>query len=214
MKTRREKARFSRFCLWTIATFLGAQSVGAETRESQEALLRRYPFDPACPWGRIANGKGMVVRCISEREAAFLAQAKPASAPAASGGAGGATAEKPGTTAGASTTKSDGPLVVTVSPIVADQGELNNEKLVKPKDRYAKCVEDHGGMKEATGEVSVRFLVRSQGIAEGVSVQKHVNVSVEAARCVADIVDRRRVGAPDAPLVGATVVVKFDRAAR
>jgi hypothetical protein len=36
-------------------------------------------------------------------------------------------------------------------------------------------------------------------------------VSAEAARCVAEIVDRRRVGPPEAPLVGATVVVRFDR---
>jgi len=39
-------------------------------------------------------------------------------------------------------------------------------------------------------------------------------VSAEAARCVAEIVDRRRVGTPDAPLVGATVVVKFDKVAK
>jgi hypothetical protein len=42
-----------------------------------------------------------------------------------------------------------------------------------------------------------------------VSVQKRQNVSAEAAHCVAEVVDRRRVGVPDEPLVGATLVVKF-----
>jgi hypothetical protein len=73
---------------------------------------------------------------------------------------------------------------------------------------------DHGGMKDRSGQVDVRFLVRSKGIAEGVSVQKRVNVSAEAARCIAEIVDRRRVGVPDAPLVGATVVIKFEKPAK
>jgi hypothetical protein len=105
-------------------------------------------------------------------------------------------------------------LDVTVGPVVADQGELSVGKLSQPKARYAKCVADHGGLKDRSGTVDVRFLVRSKGIAEGVSVQKRVNVSPEAARCVAEVVDRRRVGVPDAPLVGATVTIKFERAAK
>lgn len=32
----------------------------------------RYPFDPACPWGRLANGKGMITRCLGEEEARAL----------------------------------------------------------------------------------------------------------------------------------------------
>ena len=105
-------------------------------------------------------------------------------------------------------------LDVSVGPVVADQGELSVGKLNQPKSRYAKCITDHGGLKDKTGEVDVRFLVRSKGIAEGVSVQKRVNVSAEAARCVAEVVDRRRVGVPDAPLVGATVIIKFEKLAK
>jgi hypothetical protein len=55
----------------------------------------------------------------------------------------------------------------------------------------------------------VRFLVRAKGVAEGVSVAKRTNMSKEAAQCVADVVDRRRVGTPESPMVGATVLVKF-----
>ena len=98
---------------------------------------------------------------------------------------------------------------MTVGPVTADKGELGIGKLGVPKDRYAKCIEDNGGLKGTTGEVHVRFLVRSKGVAEGVSVQKRQNVSAEAAHCIAEVVDRRRVGVPDEPLVGATLVIKL-----
>ncbi len=206
---------------------LAAASVGAQRSESQETMLRRYPFDPACPFGRIANGKGMVVRCISEEESNFLLKRPAPGAPrtpeAPSTGVALATppaAAAPSATAPSEVEPPDAPvtgdarLEVTVGPIVADQGELSVGKLSQPKSRYERCVLDHGGLKDKTGEVYVRFLVRSKGIAEGVSVQKRVNVSAEAARCVAEVVDRRRVGIPDAPLVGATLTVKFDRPAK
>lgn len=77
-----------------------------------------------------------------------------------------------------------------------------------------KCVNANGGLKDGTGEVQVRFLVRQRGRAEGVSVAKRSNLSAEAARCVSEVVDRRYVGVPDAPIVGATVVIKFAKAAK
>src|ERR1700760_633178 len=52
--------------------------------ETADALLRRYPYDPACPWGRIGNGKGVVVRCRSEAEAQALRAGTVQAAPAAS----------------------------------------------------------------------------------------------------------------------------------
>ncbi len=36
------------------------------------ALETRYPYDPACPWGRLANGRGMITRCLGEEEARAL----------------------------------------------------------------------------------------------------------------------------------------------
>jgi len=103
---------------------------------------------------------------------------------------------------------------VTVGPVTADEGKLGVGKLGAPKDKYAKCVQDNGGLKNDAGEVHVRFLVRSKGIAEGVSVAKRSNVNADAARCVAEVVDRRRVGIPDSPMVGATVVIKFTKLAK
>src|SRR3954447_8344938 len=58
--------------------------------ETADALLRRYPYDPACPWGRIGNGKGLIVRCLSESEAQGLRSgtlALPNALPAASSSA-------------------------------------------------------------------------------------------------------------------------------
>src|SRR5450755_570095 len=55
----------------SIASVLLAFGVAA-SGESADALLRRYPYDPACPWGRIGNGKGIIVRCVSEGEASAL----------------------------------------------------------------------------------------------------------------------------------------------
>jgi hypothetical protein len=203
-----------------IALLAPATAALAQKSDSPEALVRRYPFDPACPWGRVGNGKGMIVRCISEEEAGQLVKRTPLLSSPATGAGGSAPATETPPSAGISGSGSESSagttddLEVNVGPIVADQGELSVSKLAQPKSRYARCVLDHGGLKDKSGEVHVRFLVRSKGIAEGVSVLKRVNVSNETARCVADIVDRRRVGTPDAPLVGATVVVKFDKIAK
>jgi hypothetical protein len=174
--------------------------------ETQQSLLERYPYDPACPWGRIANGKGMVLRCLSETESVELKAKAPPEAPAPPAAA---TAEAAPGDAGAPAEGKAQELEVSVGPVTADEGTLGVGKLGAPKDKYIKCVQDNGGLKDKTGEVHVRFLVRGKGIAEGVSVAKRSNVGADAARCVAEVVDRRRVGIPDSPMVGATVVVKF-----
>jgi len=98
--------------------------------------------------------------------------------------------------------------------VTADSGTLGIGKLGAPRDRYVKCVTDNGGLKDKEGEVQIRFLLRARGRAEGVSVAKRSNVSVEAARCISEVVDRRYVGVPDAPIVGATVAIKFAKAAK
>jgi hypothetical protein len=216
-----------------LAALLGlaALATGAvAVAEAEDALLKRYPFDPACPWGRVGNGKGMVVRCLSEDEAKGLrsaaaqpaAAAKPvAPAPAVPGGKPpGEAAATTSTTPAAETADAteptepgdpDAALDVQVGPVTAEEGTLGIGKLGQPKDKYAACVQKNGGLTGKTGEVAVRFLVRGKGIAEGVSVSKRSNLSKEAAQCVADVVDRRRVGTPESPMVGATVLVKFTK---
>ncbi len=195
--------------------------------ETVDALLRRYPYDPACAWGRVGNGKGLIVRCLSEPEAQALRSGAIAGALPAAGASASASATPPTTVpAPAATTDdvsepdagapvfTDEKLDVSVGPVTADSGTLGIGKLGAPKDKYVKCIGDNGGLKEATGEVQVRFLLRAKGRAEGVSVVKRSGVTAEAARCVSEIVDRRFVGVPDAPIVGATVVIKFSRSAK
>ena len=212
-----------------LAALLGlaALATGAvAVAEAEDALLKRYPFDPACPWGRVGNGKGMVVRCLSEDEAKLIraAAAKPApAAPAVGAKPGDAATAAPATPAASEPTSPDAAgepsepadpdaaLDVQVGPVTAEEGTLGIGKLGQPKDKYAACVQKNGGLTGKTGEVAVRFLVRGKGIAEGVSVSKRSNVSKEAAQCVAEVVDRRRVGTPESPMVGATVLVKFTK---
>lgn len=204
-----------------LVSALGFTALGlvaaAALSESVENLVRRYPYDPACVWGRLANGKGTIVRCLSEQEAAGLAPVAnalpvaPAAAPAPVLSPALAPSAAPATTTAVTpeAPAKPGRYDVIVGPVTADHGELPVGKLGQPKDRYLKCLDDNGGLRGDSGEVHVRFLVRSKGVAEGVSVQKRVNVSAEAARCVSEVVDRRHVGTPDEPLVGATVLVKF-----
>lgn len=204
--------------------------------ETTDALLRRYPYDPACPWGRIGNGKGLIVRCITEAEAQALragtvvtpsssavpgasSSAPPAVAPPSSATAAtiAAPEEVSEADAGAPTptpTPSNEKLEITVGPVTADSGTLGVGKLAAARDKYLKCVNDNGGLKEPSGEVHVRFMLRQKGRAEGVSVAKRSGVSAEAARCVSEVVDRRYVGVPAEPMVGATVVIKFTKAAK
>jgi hypothetical protein len=218
-----------------VAILLGfaALATGAvAVAEAEDALLKRYPYDPACAWGRVGNGKGMVVRCISEDEAKSLRTA-PVATPAAAKPAAATTpasTTKPveGATTPAATaaetapdtaaepepapgTEADAALDVVVGPVKADEGTLGIGKLGAPKDKYSACVQKNGGLSGKTGEVSVRFLVRAKGVAEGVSVDKRTNLSKEAAQCVAEVVDRRRVGTPESAMVGATVLVKFTK---
>ncbi len=200
------------------------------------ATEARYPYDPACPWGRIANGKGMITRCISEVEARNLVSTRvpaapaktPATAPTAAATPTAAVAAPaapaPGAPtqtpveppAGSSPPPEEAPVIqgqpvrVEVGPLLPEEGELAMGALHKPVDKYRACVDENGGLSGKTGEVQIHFLVRGErGRAEGVEVTKVRGVSQKAARCIADVVDRRRTGTPTAPMVGATLVFKI-----
>ena len=163
----------------------------------------RYPYDPACAWGRVANGRGMVVRCLTRAESeALVARAPVPAAPASA----------------ALTVAADGGVAasgvsVEILPLQIDEGKLAQatNKLSAAKDRLAECVTKHGGLGGAkSAELKLRFLVRAQrGRAEGVSVSKRTGISAEAARCASDVIDRRLVGEPEVPMTGVTLTVKF-----
>lgn len=184
--------------------------VGARPGVAQEAS--RYPYDPVCAWGRVSNGKGMLVRCITESEARALPAklAAPTAPPAPS-------ASAPPTPSG-----SAAPSAPAVEPqkfslssitVVADDGSLPgaDKKLALGKDKMLECLGKHGGLEKPEGEVQVRFLVSARGRAEGVSVHKRVGMSAAAASCIAHVVDRRSVGNPAATMLGATAVIRVSK---
>lgn len=174
---------------------------------------KRYPFDPACPWGRVADGHGMLIRCLNPAEASRLLQVEVGAQPLGSA----ATTPETKSEGGSDNKTLDDESAQTVQklsvdsvgPAVADAGELPlaGKKLALPKDRYIECVTKHGGLTAKQGKVVVRFLVRERGRAEGVAVKSHSGMSPAAAKCIADVVDRRYVGYPAAPIVGATLPI-------
>lgn len=193
---------------------------GFADAKAADATVNRYPFDPACAWGRLADGKGMVVRCLTEAEAAQLAAMKPAAAAiapttrvttsAAPSGVSAETTEKKATPEAYA-----GPIEADVVGVTADEGSLPiaRRKLRAAREKYVRCVTDNGGLTSETAEVTVRFLVRELGRAEGSSVEKRQGVSDAAAKCIAAVVDRRPVGTPEAPIVGATALIRVTKQA-
>ncbi len=191
-----------------LGALLVLGGVQTNSHAAPPAAASRYPYDPVCEWGRLADGRGMLIRCLTRAEAASLKGAgSSASTPPAT--------RAPAETSAAASTSSGGKqkLAVTVGPVHAEHGQLPEavRKLKRAEDRFLACVRDNGGLTRKEGEVQVRFLVRERGRAEGVSVAKRRSLSAAAAQCVADVVDRRGVGLPEAPLVAATLVVKFER---
>jgi hypothetical protein len=182
-----------------------AQAPGA----AADAPPARYPFDPVCPWGRISDGHGLLVRCLESSEARGLLAPPAAAAPEATAQA--SSGRNPGVPAPSAPKLYRKVSVKEVGPAQADTGELPEAQvqLRKVLDRYVQCVNGNGGLEGAEGKVTVRFLVRERGRAEGVLVKDRQGVSLAAAKCVAEVVDRRFVGYPAAPIVGATLSIEF-----
>lgn len=72
------------------ATFINTLFVVLASLVSRESSAsppetHRYPFDPACAWGRIADGRGLILRCLTKDEAQRLMKSL---APASTGGRG------------------------------------------------------------------------------------------------------------------------------
>src|SRR5689334_18441827 len=78
---------------WWVLALLSGVLLGLERTElaaaqaptaAPDAHPAHYPFDPVCPWGRIADGHGLLVRCLESGEArGLLAPAPAAPAPEA-----------------------------------------------------------------------------------------------------------------------------------
>lgn len=178
--------------------------------QGQAEKESRYPYDPACSWGRLANGKGMIHRCLTEDEARRIAvSATPASsAPSPSASQVGSAPTTPSETPAPTAAPKD--FTITVGPIRAAQGDITVGKLGKPLDRYRACIVDHGGLETQKGKIVVSFLVQAErSRAEGVEVVKATGVSKKAAACIADVIDRRQVGTPTEPTTGAELTIEL-----
>lgn len=201
-----------------VASVVAGVAVAGSPEES------RYPYDPACAWGRVANGKGMLVRCLEEREARLVLGAASARAPQSASAPAAASSSAPpvgpAPPAASSSTPVDPPppdprsaVRVATLTVTADQGGLPGAErhLRGARKVFARCVEQHGGVERESAEISLRFLVRARGRAEGVSVARRRGLRAEAARCIAEALDRRWVGQPEEPITGATLVLGFAR---
>lgn len=193
---------------------VGGLSLCATWAIADESGKERYPYDPACPWGRLADGHGMLLRCLQPEEATALLHADGPTAAtdaAIEGSKRPSKGEARGEEGGGEAPPAQAVMVHQVGPVSVDTGDLPlaADKLSAPKDRYVRCLMEHGGPQAERARVVVRFLVRERGRAEGVSVQRHEGMSKAAAACIADVVDRRYVGYPAAPIVGATIPIEL-----
>ena len=223
-----------------LALTLGLWSCAATAAEPPQSPAALGTTDTACPWGRLGDGKGRLVRCLTQSEAERLmtesppapgaASAAPSAAPAAPRPpalSGVAPAEPPPATPDAPVPPAPGApgapgqepadeLVAEIGSVTADQGALPEaaKSLKKARDRFVECAQKNGGLTAERAEVEVRFMVQGRGRAEGVSVKKRRGLSEVAAKCVADVVDRRYVGSPEEPMVGATLQVVISKKKR
>jgi len=234
------KARLLRrsHVFYAMTVIAGLALLAASRGGAQAEVAPRYPFDPLCPWGRISDGHGMLVRCLASSEATTLALGPQASAPIAEPAASAppqasaaapvasvaatpppvpapaAPVHAPERPSSAPPAKAQNAVVSQIGPLSVDTGALPIAlaELRKPKQRYTECVNQNGGVSGGRGRVEIRFLVRELGRAEGVLVKAREGVSLEAAKCIAGVIDRRNVGYPEAPIVGATLVVDLEPA--
>lgn len=209
-----------------VSLSVGVLFLSSGTRADTDAEAR-YPFDPACPWGRVANGQGMLKRCLSEAEAKRVfdglekAPKEPVACSPVVATTGATTTGEPSPissprAAPAEAVPSDGkattarPFSVKLAQIQAEEGEIGLGKLTKPMDRYRKCVEDGGGLTTPKASVTLSFLVRAEmGRAEGVEVKRVSGVSKAIAQCLADVVDRRATGTPTSAMTGVTLTIEI-----
>lgn len=159
--------------------------------------------DELCSWGRLSDGHGKLVRCLTGDEARTLAN----------------TAKRDtGTGADPAMVKSEEPtaIVGVVRRVVFEGESISTAKqhLTSLVPEYQSCIAHHGGLRREAGEVRIRFHVDSRGVAREPSVSRRRFVSVQAARCVAGIVGHRFVEAPKSKATVGTVVIQFARNAR
>ncbi len=174
----------------------GRTSSSSEADTSGCTVSNRH--DRHCPWGRVGDGQGKLVRCLSEDESREMAKSAKAGA--------GATAAPSPAPAG---------VVAVVNSVVFEGEGVTSAKgnLASAVSDYQNCVARLGGLRHGAGEVRIRFHVDARGLARDASISRRRFISVQAGRCVAEIVERRFVGVPKSKASIGTAVIHFEHSA-
>lgn len=201
-----------------------AEELARKKREdSQKEPPEQKEQKPQCPHGELSDPHRGFVRCLKPEEADAgwippAPQPEPASPDAGSDA--GAVEEKPKEKTPPPPpeekpeAKPQPPPLVTVGAPKFQGGEIPRaEKFLNGLlEGIGKCVAEHGGMKAEKGKLSLSFLVRARGRAEGVEIENAKGIGEDASGCIRLLVKNRAVGAPSADPVGVTVTFSFEKA--
>ena len=156
--------------------------------------------DGLCPWGWLGDGHGMLVRCLTSDEARSLAKS--------------ANGEiRPGGTAAMVPSEERSAIEAIVNSVVFEGEHIASAKpnLASLAPDYQSCVARHGGLRHDTGELRLRFHVDLRGVARDASVSRRRVVSIQAAHCIAGIINLRFVGVPKSKASIGTLIIQFTR---
>jgi hypothetical protein len=150
-----------------------------------------------------ASAPGDVAAPVAPSAAPGAASASAKATPSASA-APTASGSSPPVAPTASAAPAPRPVTITIADPKFTSGEAPKAKAAfeKLRGKLEKCVDDHGGLSGESGEIVVQFLVRLEGIAEGVDVLRAKGVSPDAKNCVRDLIKKRSVGAPTSDPTG------------
>ena len=175
----------------------------SSTVADEEDCTKSNRHDGLCPWGRLGDGRGTLVRCLTVNEARTLAKSTK-----------GETVT--GADDAAVKSESSAAIVAVVKSIVFEGESISSarQNLASSAPEYQTCIARHGGLRHEAGEVRIRFHVDARGLTRDASVSRRRFVAVQAARCVAEIVSHRFVGIPKSKATVGTLVINFTRITR
>jgi hypothetical protein len=178
-------------------------SQASSTEATGEACTTSNRRDRLCPWGRLSDGHGKLLRCLSLDESHSLPKT-----------ANGETGTRAPTATGASELPSE--VTAIVNSVVFEGGTIPSAKqnFASSASDYQTCVTTHGGLRHGAAELRIRFHVDARGLARDASVSRRRFISVQAARCVSRIVDHHLVGSPTSKANVGTLLIQFTRISR
>jgi hypothetical protein len=202
--------------LMATPSFAGAQGTVNVNHSGASAVLtssdsktkRRSPrqhaceetnlHDAICAWGRLGDGRGDLVRCLSSEEASNLRRLSKRD-------------ERSNAEATVTPTRESSPVEVIINTVFFQGEHIASAKqnLATLAADYRNCILSHGGLRRASGELRIRFHVDPRGLARDASVSRRRFVSRQAGRCVARVVEHRFVGALKSKGTVGTLIMHF-----